>query len=204
MGVPIHGRGPRPKDGLGPLHTISLAEARNRTAPGCFEGFDDGIDFIDYQKASCEDRKGLEAAKTMTFKGCADSVYSGELPRLEKSQSTLTSGPRTFNEMRPGELDLSSSQPAKAMSDQFASPRSTLALGRSAGSPFGTKTPELASRVRGRIEAHSPIGEAPEVIAKARIKGDGDARSEQTLPASAHPRLRQMTKPSPTAKCRLS
>ena len=58
------------KMGLGPLHTISLAEARKRAAEARLR-VHDGIDPIDDHKAQ-RARKRLEAAKAMTFKACAD------------------------------------------------------------------------------------------------------------------------------------
>src|SRR5215472_14365587 len=56
----------RPREmGLGPLHVISLAEARKRAAE-CRRMCLDGIDPIEARKA-LRDHKKLEAAKSMTF-----------------------------------------------------------------------------------------------------------------------------------------
>ena len=65
----LNGR-PR-KMGLGPIHTVSLAEARKRAADARLKLLD-GVDPID-EKASRRASQRLEAAKAMTFKQCADA-----------------------------------------------------------------------------------------------------------------------------------
>ncbi len=55
--------------GLGPLHTIPLAEARKRAAE-CRRMRLDGIDPI-AARSTQRDQKKLEAAKAMTFDACA-------------------------------------------------------------------------------------------------------------------------------------
>jgi Arm DNA-binding domain len=65
----IEGR-PR-KMGLGPLHTVSLAEARKRAAEARIKVLD-GVDPIENKRAKRAHAK-LEAAKAMTFKQCADA-----------------------------------------------------------------------------------------------------------------------------------
>src|SRR5882762_4150093 len=57
--------------GLGPLHTISLAEAREK-ARECRKLRLDGVDPIEYRRAKRTAAK-LDAAKTMTFKECAEA-----------------------------------------------------------------------------------------------------------------------------------
>jgi hypothetical protein len=59
------------KMGLGPLHTISLAEARKRAAEARLR-VHDGIDPIDDEKAK-RGRRKLDAAKAITFRQCAEN-----------------------------------------------------------------------------------------------------------------------------------
>src|ERR1700722_19002495 len=59
------------KMGLGPLHTVSLAEARKRAQDARLKVLD-GIDPIDAAEAHRAARKA-EAAKAMSFKDCADA-----------------------------------------------------------------------------------------------------------------------------------
>jgi hypothetical protein len=59
------------KMGLGAVHTVSLAEAREE-ALGARSMARKGIDPIEAQKEERAHKK-LEAAKAMTFKACADA-----------------------------------------------------------------------------------------------------------------------------------
>src|SRR3981189_2467074 len=56
--------------GLGPLHTIGLAEARQR-AQDCRRSRLDGLDPIEARRAQRTAAK-LDAAKAVTFKACAE------------------------------------------------------------------------------------------------------------------------------------
>ena len=56
--------------GMGPLHTIGLAEARARAAE-CRRQRHDGIDPIDARRAERQQAR-LDAARTITFKECAE------------------------------------------------------------------------------------------------------------------------------------
>jgi hypothetical protein len=60
--------------GLGPLHTVSLAEARDK-ALACRKLRLDGRDPIDERRAT-RLRAVLEAAKTMTFQQCAQAYIA--------------------------------------------------------------------------------------------------------------------------------
>lgn len=60
--------------GLGPVHTFSLAEARER-ARAARQQIADGIDPIEARKADRRER-ALAAAKTMTFKEAAEAFYA--------------------------------------------------------------------------------------------------------------------------------
>src|SRR6476659_9846296 len=60
--------------GMGPLHTIGLADARAR-ATACRKQRHDGIDPIDARRAERQ-RARLDAAKAITFGECADKYIS--------------------------------------------------------------------------------------------------------------------------------
>ena len=57
--------------GLGPLHTISLAEARKRAADNRLRRHD-GVDPIEARRAERQ-KAQFEAAKAVTFKECAEA-----------------------------------------------------------------------------------------------------------------------------------
>src|SRR5260370_27306672 len=61
--------------GLGPIHTIGLAEAREK-ARECRKLRLDRIDPIEHRRASRMAAK-LDAAQTLTFKGCAEAYIAG-------------------------------------------------------------------------------------------------------------------------------
>jgi hypothetical protein len=87
------------KMGLGPLHIISLAEARKRAAEARLKAHD-GFDPID-DKRAMRAQKRLEAAKAITFRECADkssrrTVLAGKTP------STLINGHRPFTRRNAG------------------------------------------------------------------------------------------------------
>jgi len=65
----VHGR--ERQMGLGPLHTISLAEAREK-ATNCRKQRLEGIDPIDARRAA-RDQARIESAKAITFKACAEA-----------------------------------------------------------------------------------------------------------------------------------
>ena len=75
--------------GLGPLHTISLAEARE-LATECRKLRLQGIDPIAHRRASLAARKA-SAAKAMTFSQCAESIWPAT-KMLGAILSTATSG----------------------------------------------------------------------------------------------------------------
>jgi integrase len=60
--------------GLGPLHTVSLAEARARAKAARLQLLD-GIDPLEAKRAARADRI-LEAARAVTFKQCAEKYYA--------------------------------------------------------------------------------------------------------------------------------
>ena len=71
------------KMGLGPLHTVSLADARQRAAEARRKALD-GIDPIDARDQQRETRKvdaaraKVEAARVKTFKACADAYIKAK------------------------------------------------------------------------------------------------------------------------------
>src|SRR6266404_6091245 len=67
--------GDRERDmGLGPLHTITLAEARAK-ATECRKLRLEGIDPIEARRAASVQSR-VESAKTMTFKACAEAYIA--------------------------------------------------------------------------------------------------------------------------------
>src|SRR5215472_10254920 len=70
--------------GLGPINTITLAEARKRAAE-CRKMRLDGIDPIEARRAQRGQRK-LEAAKTMTFDKCAAAYIEAHKTRLRSPE----------------------------------------------------------------------------------------------------------------------
>ncbi len=66
--------------GMGPLHTINLAEARKRAGEHRLRRHD-GIDPIEARRAERLQAQ-LDAAKAITFKECAESLHQGAPRRL--------------------------------------------------------------------------------------------------------------------------
>jgi len=124
--------------GLGPLHTVSLAEARN-DALQCRKLLRDGIDPIEAQKAK-RARSLIEIATAMSFKECAEAYMSAHsagwrnVKHIAQWRNTLS----TYVYPVFGELPVQAVDTGLVM--QVIEPI------------WATKT-ETASRVRGRIEA---------------------------------------------------
>ena len=124
--------------GLGPLHTIPLAEARKRAAE-CRRMRLDGIDPI-AARSTQRDQKKLEAAKAMTFDACAaayiDAHKAGwqNAKHQDQWRNTLT----TYTSPVFGSL------PVQAVD---------VGLVMKALEPIWKTKSETASRLRGRIEA---------------------------------------------------
>jgi integrase len=124
--------------GLGPVHDVGLAEARNK-ARDCRNKVRDGIDPLEAKHAKRKARK-LEAAKAITFKACAGKYIAANKAgwRNEKHadqwENTLTAyvyplmGGLSVSEIDTGHV--------------------TRVL-----EPIWTTKSETASRVRGRIES---------------------------------------------------
>jgi integrase len=124
--------------GLGSLHTISLAEARDE-ALLCRKQLRDGIDPIDTRKLK-RGRAQADAATVMTFKACAEKYISSHsagwknVKHMSQWQNTL----KTY--VYPVFGDLPVQFVDTGLVTQVIEPI------------WATKT-ETASRVRGRIEA---------------------------------------------------
>jgi integrase len=124
--------------GIGPLHTISLAEARGK-ARECRRLLLDGVDPIEARRAiRMGDR--LAAAKTLTFRECAEryiaSHKAGWRNPKHAAQWPATLSAYVYPVL--GEL------PVQGVD---------VGLVMRALEPIWTAKPETASRVRGRIEA---------------------------------------------------
>lgn len=124
--------------GLGALHTVSLAEARNkaRAARGLLT---DGIDPIEHKRAE-KAARALENGSTKTFDECSrayiDSQKAGWGNSKHADQWTNTLA--TYASPVFGTLPVSAIDTARVMR---------------ALEPIWTTKPETASRIRGRIEA---------------------------------------------------
>jgi integrase len=134
------------KMGLGPLHTVSLANARERAADLRLKVLD-GIDPIEDRKTT-RAKKRLEAAKALTFKECADAYIKANRSGWKNDKHAAQWG-ATFNETKRGKQIFSAA--TAAINDL---PVATIDTGlvRKVLEPIWYTTPETASRVRGRIE----------------------------------------------------
>jgi integrase len=166
------------KMGLGPLHTVSLAEARKRAADARLKVLD-GLDPVDERTAQ-RAAKRLEAAKAMTFKQCADAYIKANSSGWKNEKHAAQWG-ATFNETKRGKRVYPAS--TVVINDLPISAIDT-GLVRKVLEPIWYETPETASRVRGRIER---------VLAWATVagyrSGDNPARwtghLKELLPAKA-------------------
>jgi integrase len=166
------------KRGLGPIHTVSLAEARKRAADARLKALD-GIDPIDEHKAQRAARK-VEAAKTLTFGQAAESYIKANRSDWRNNKHA-GQWRATFEETRRGERVYPA--PTAIINDLPVSAIDT-GLVRKVLEPIWFSTPETASRVRGRIER---------VLAWATVAGhrvgDNPARwtghLKELLPAKA-------------------
>lgn len=124
--------------GLGPLHTISLADARIRAAE-CRKRRYDGIDPIDTRRAD-KLKKKLEAARAITFKQCVERYIAAHKAGWHnaKHAAQWTNTLATYVEPEIGKLPVQEIDTALV----------TKVL-----EPIWATKPETASRVRQRIEA---------------------------------------------------
>lgn len=124
--------------GLGPLHTIGLAKAREK-ARECREQRLDGADPIDARRAARAAAR-LDAAKAMTFRQCAQSYIAAHQAgwRNPKHAAQWPATLGTYVYPVFGEL------PVAAVD---------VGLVMKALDPIWAEKPETAGRVRGRIES---------------------------------------------------
>ena len=150
------------KMGLGAIHTVSLAEARKRAAEARLKVFD-GIDPIENKKEK-HARAKLQAAKSMTFKQCAEKYIEANRGGW-KNEKHAAQWDATFNETRRGKRVYPA---ATAVINDL--PVSAIDTGLVIGTlePIWKKTPESASRIRGRIES---------VLDWARVRGYRDGEN---------------------------
>jgi integrase len=124
--------------GMGPLHTITLAEARKRAGEHRLRRHD-GIDPIEARRAERQQAR-LDAAKAITFKECADSYIKAHRAgwRNGKHAGQWGATLATYAEPVIGKLSVQAID-------------TTLVF--KVLEPIWTTKPETAGRVRGRIEA---------------------------------------------------
>ena len=134
------------KKGLGPIHTVSLAEARKRAADARLKALD-GIDPIDEHKAQRAARK-VEAAKALTFGQAAESYIKANRSGW-RSDKHAGQWRATFEETRRGKRVYPA---ATAIINDLPVSAIDTGLVRKVLEPIWFSTPETASRVRGRIE----------------------------------------------------
>jgi integrase len=136
--------------GMGPLHTVSLAEARKRAGEHRLRRHD-GIDPIEARRAE-RLRARLDAAKAITFKECSETYIKAHRAgwRNTKHAAQWEATLATYAEPIVGALPVQSIDTAlvmKVLEQEIrdASDKPT--------APLWTARPETAGRVRGRIEA---------------------------------------------------
>ena len=146
-----------PRDmGLGPVATISLADARQK-ATDARRAILGGVDPIDVRKSS-RALVALDAAKAMTFKACATAYIKSHAAgwRNEKHAGQWTATLEAYAYPVMGKLPVAAIEVGHVMKVL---------------EPIWSEKPETASRVRGRIE--SIIGWA---TANGFRKGDNPAQ----------------------------
>jgi integrase len=124
--------------GLGPLHTVSLAEARE-AARECRKMIREGLDPISQRRAEKAARK-LQDAQAMTFRQCAEAYirsHSGGWRNI-KHTSQWGSTLKTYAYPIFGDVSVDAVDTAMVVK---------------AIEPIWTSKTETATRVRGRIEA---------------------------------------------------
>jgi integrase len=124
--------------GMGPLHTVSLAEARNRAGEHRLQRHD-GIDPIEARRAE-RLKVQLEAAKAITFKECADAYIKAHRAgwRNGKHAGQWEATLATYAEPVIGKLSVQAIDTALVLKVL---------------EPIWTEKPETAGRVRGRMES---------------------------------------------------
>ena len=124
--------------GMGPLHTIGLADARARAAE-CRKQRHDGIDPIDARRAARQQAR-LDAAKTITFKECANGYIASHKAgwRNDKHAAQWEATLATYAVPIIGKLSVQAIDTALVLK---------------VIEPLWTTKPETAGRLRGRVES---------------------------------------------------
>jgi integrase len=124
--------------GVGPLHTIGLAEARNRAAAFRLQRHD-GVDPIEKRRAERLEAR-LDAAKAVTFKECAATYIASHRAgwRNPKHAAQWQATLATYAEPVMGGLSVQAIDTALVLKVL---------------EPIWTTKPETAGRVRGRMES---------------------------------------------------
>ena len=143
--------------GLGPLHTVSLAEARKRAAEFRLQRHD-GIDPIDARRAERLETR-LNAAKALTFRDCAARYIASHRAgwRNPKHAAQWEATLATYAGPVMGGLSVQAIDTALVLKVL---------------EPIWTTKPETAGRVRGRM-SQSWIGPRCAAIARARTRPGG-------------------------------
>jgi integrase len=123
--------------GLGPLHTVSLAEARE-AALACRKLRREGGDPIEARRAGRAQIR-LDAAKAMTFRQCAEAYIAAHKPGWKNPKHAAQWPSTLFVYVYP----IFGSLPVQTIDTVLV----TKAI-----EPIWTEKPETAGRVRGRIE----------------------------------------------------
>ena len=153
--------------GLGPLHLVSLAEAREK-AIDCQRSLLDGIDPIEARRTQRMEARA-EAARGITFRECAEKYIVAHEPswRNAKHAAQWTSSLKTYAYPVLGEVSIAAVDTAMVLK---------------VVEPIWTAKTETAARIRGRIEAVLDWAGAREYR-----QGDNPARwrghLDQILPA---------------------
>jgi integrase len=124
--------------GVGPLHTVGLAEARERAKAARLQLLD-GVDPVEARKAA-KAAKALERAKSVTFQECAESHFEQHQSKWRngKHRQQYISSLRTHVFPVIGKLPVSSIDTGLVLKCL---------------EPIWQTIPETASRVRQRVEA---------------------------------------------------
>jgi integrase len=132
--------------GLGPVKTTSLAKAREK-AQQARDLVKEGINPREARDAERRQRR-VEAAKALTFKKCADAYIEANKASW-KNEKHSDQWFATFNETKRGRKVFPA---ATAAINELPVSAIDTALMLKVLEPIWTKTPESASRIRGRIE----------------------------------------------------
>ncbi|QAY95146.1 integrase [Methylovirgula ligni] len=135
------------KMGLGALHTVSLGDARKRAAAARL-AVHDGEDPIE-MRAAARAATRVEKAKAITFKECAEAYIKAN-ESTWKNLKHRDQWHATFNQTKRGKKTFPA---ATAAINDLPVVAIDTGLILKALEPIWHKTPETASRVRGRIEA---------------------------------------------------